>query len=222
MKRSSLILFAFILTTVTLAQNQSSSNEIQFQFKPMDAISFSYLIHNSNLSAWRISADLSLGYNSSNSTSKSGNTSSPSYDYEWDSDYFQNSLRFTGQYLLYTQLSSKLKLFFGGGPYISYYRSKQKYENNNKLIQPNRDNYETINTSYGLGLLGNIGVNLDLSESILFVLEYSISTGYSFNYWKNTNTSSYQNVTSTGYNESEGNSWNFNVGGISLGIGIRF
>lgn len=217
----SFILLNILLTTI-LAQEEQKVSEIQFKFEPMDLIKFSYLIHNNNSSAWRISSDLSLSYSAGDYTNKSGNSSNQFSDYKNDTDSFRHLIRFTGQYLLYTQISEKLKIFYGAGPYISYFRIKQYDEHNNKLVQTDPYTYEVINSSTELGLLGNVGMSLDLSGSIIFVIEYSLSAGYSFDYFKSWNTSLNQNSNMSNYTETEGNIWNLNLGGISLGIGISF
>jgi len=231
-KLASLIFLFILLTNISFAQECDSTccsqpnNQLQFQF--VGGFSLSYVKMLSHETGLRFKIGFWLNGSGGNKTNKNenfyGNQVSTNNHKSDDYSSFQNvDLAFN--YLQYFQLNQKIRLYLGAGPYFNYYRrsSESNYDSHN--IQPNnvstyKNNYENYGRTLSIGLQFVAGIDLELTNSLALLAEYSLEGTHSW-FKENYDSNSFSEKTRNMRN-SDGTSWNYNLTNIKLGIAYRF
>jgi hypothetical protein len=112
--------------------------------------------------------------------------------------------------------------FIGGlGPTVSFERSSYKTVSTN--FNPTSQNeYNDKSRQWLLGVIASTAIQCDIYENISLLAEYDFLFAYGWNYSESSSKYPSINDVPKSITTRDGNSWNFNLSSIKLGIGFRF
>lgn len=212
-------LFISLISSLVLAQEKCGNNELQFQFKPSETISFAYL-KNYGTYSWRFSTDLGISISDGSIDSKSEYSDYDVSKREIENSGNYQSLSLYAQFLLNHSYSSKVKLFYGAGPIVGYSRNYNSRTINN-LTNTGKTYNENKTNTLSVGLIGSIGIWCEVSEPVSFILEYNIRATYEREIYDSMYEIFGPVTNSRSYDEEKSNSWLLNFGGIKLGVAVK-
>lgn len=230
--KSSLIVLAVFFSSISLfAQTDSLKCNSQIQFHLINGYSLSYLNLLSSSTGLRFKADLGFGGSTSNLENVQNNYSSGSSNSGFDIQKSNEerssstqSLNFSLNYFWFANIIKEIKLYVGIGPMIGFSRYSNEY-NQGRIATSyyNESKYfnEATFSSIGIGFQGVIGIECPVTEKISLLAEFNLSGTYSWDYWKN---KSENQGTLSGRTEStiNGNSWNYGLNNLKIGIAYNF
>lgn len=230
--KSSLIVLAVFFSSISLfAQTDSVKYNSQIQFHLINGYSLSYLNLLSSSTGLRFKVDLGLNGSSGNSersqiyyNNGSNNSAVDVQKFKEDKSSSSQYLNLAVNYFWLSNITKEIRLYLGVGPLISFsrYNSENNQERNATSNYPaSRSVYETTSSSFGLGIQGVIGIECAVTEKISLLAEFNLSGTYSWDYWKN---KSENQGTLSGRTEStiNGNSWNYGLNNLKIGIAYNF
>ncbi len=195
-----------------------------FNIYLINGYALSYNIFENEHSAFRVQLDLTSSFNE--------NTEDQSFDRPEEEEYSRDrnsinnmfSLSLAGQYLLNIYKSTMGKIYLGGGPLLSYNRTRYNYsfhqldENNN--INDYSNESQNIQDSYSAGLTFVMGIKGNLSKTIFVFAEAHLRGGRSWNDSIESHSNSSNNYSNNYTIETDGTGWFYNLNAFRLGIGI--
>lgn len=234
MKRSKLLLLSIALLTTNIslfAQNDSVSYKNQLQFNLINGYSLSYVNLFCPSSGLRFKVD--LGFNGSSEKSDNiqnyfnSNPNNQSNDQQKFNEDHTNSSQYFNlvvNYIWISNITKEINLYMGIGPLISYSRNHSE-DNDDAIFSIQNNNsksiFESTSSFFGLGLQGVVGVECNMTEKISLFAEFNLDGTYSWEYWKYSSENQTTSLSRT-ENTEDGNSWNYELNNIKIGIAYRF
>jgi outer membrane protein W len=204
-----------------MEQDTSSSKySYGIQYYLVNGIFFAFKFNDNYPNVWRVKFDLSgaitgdsynekpyyngeLGVERENGT----NTTVTNFSISFEFNYFFN-------------IHNQFDPYIGIGPLFKYSRDKYSQESKNLGLSNSSTSYETVNSSYGIGLIGVAGVESKVIDFISLFIEYNLS--YTYN-WTNIEANQNWQPSDSHYeSERDGNSWAFNISSAKIGIILYF
>jgi len=230
-KLSLAVLISLLSVFSINAQTDTSSCKNKFEFMFVNGYSITYSTNLTPCSALRYKLDLDINWNKDDTDSDRESSiilpdqsSSNNYSLYNDENYNSQDISFAVQYLWINEINSKVKLSVGAGPFLEFSRSHDNYKSGYVYESGNSNDYENNRDShtFGVGLLGSIGLQCDLTESLSIVAQYDLTLkhGWTKSEIESTNTDpSLKNIQKT---NNDTNTWSFDLSSIKLGVGFRF
>lgn len=230
--RLSLIVLAIIISAISLfAQTDSVKCNSQIQFHLINGYSLSYLSMLSPATGVRFKADLGLNGSSSNSdhlqnyfNSGSNSSASDEQRYTEDGSSSSQSLNLVVNYLWFSNITKEMRLYLGVGPMISFSRYDNEHNQNrsaSSFYEADKSYYETTSSSFGLGFQAILGIECFITEKISLNAEFNLNGTYNWNHSMNKSGSQ-----QTGWSKAEttvdGNSWNYGLNNLKIGVSFNF
>ncbi len=230
--KSVLIALAILFSSISLfAQTDSAKCNSQIQFHLVNGYSLSYLNLLSASSGIRFKIDVGLSGSSGNSERiqsyyNNGSNISASEVQKFKEDRASSSqyLNLAINYFWLSNITKKIRLYFGIGPLINFsrYISENNQERNATSYYPADESiYETTSSSLGLGVQGMIGLECTVTEKISLLAEFDLNGTYSWDHWKNMSESKPIGQSRT-ESTNDGNSWNYGLNNLKIGIAYNF
>jgi hypothetical protein len=232
--KSSLIVLAILFSAVSLlAQTDSVSYKKQLQFHLINGYSLSYLNLFCPSSGLRFKIDLGLDGSSGNSDREqnyyndgSNNSASEVQKYNEERSSSSQNLNLIVNYLWLSNITKEVRLYLGLGPMISLsrYNSESDQDRSATLYySASKSNSKTISSSFGLGIQGVIGLECVIAEKFLLLAEFNLNGTYTWDHWKNTSEDRSPSISlNRTENIEDGNSWNYGLNNLKIGIAYRF
>jgi hypothetical protein len=226
----SLFALTFLLNYSLTAQSDSVRYTKQFQFHFVNGYSVSYLTTLPSTNLLRFKIDLGLGgssrtldeeekyYNSLSSTDyyaiskkKADNSSNQQY------------INIVVNYMWRPLITKGVNLYLGVGPLFSF----SKYYNNNIVenISPSTNPSDISSnvsktTFYGIGIQGVIGIDCSITEKLSLLGEFNLDGTYGWEFsetkWED------QIIPNKRVSNGNGNSWNYGLNSLKVGIAFHF
>ena len=230
-KLSLTVLAVFFSSISLFAQTDSVKCNSQIQFHLINGYSLSYFNLLSSSTGLRFKADLGLNGSSGNSeqsqiyynngsNNSADDVQKSKEDRSSSSQYFNLAVN----YFWLSNIAKEIHLYLGVGPLISFsrYNSENDRERNAISNYPaSRSVYETTSSSLGLGIQGVIGIECPVTEKISLLAEFNLNGTYSWDRWKSK--SEDQSVgLSRIETTNDGNSWNYGLNNLKIGIAYNF
>jgi hypothetical protein len=232
LSKLSLVVLSVLFSSISLyAQTDSVKCNSQIQFHLVNGYSLSCLNLLSSSSGIRFKVDLGLNGSSGNSehiqsyyNNGSNNSASEVQKFMEDRASSSQNLNLVVNYIWLSNITKEIRLYFGIGPLISFYRynSENNQERNATSYYPaSKSIYETTSSSLGLGIQGMIGIECTVTERISLLAEFNLNGTYSWDHWKNSSESQ-PVVLSRTESTNDGNSWNYGLNNLKIGIAYNF
>jgi hypothetical protein len=225
--KSKLVIIAILFSSISLfAQTDSVKCNSQIQFHLINGYSLSYLNLFNSTTGIRFKVDLGLNGSSGNKDRSQNYYSTLNKSQKFKEDQANSTQYFNTavNYMWRSNIAKEINIYFGIGPLISYSRN---HTENNSETMPSTENsysksfYETTSSSFGLGIQGVIGVECNIAEKISLLAEFNLNGTYSWEHWKYIYETQYINLNRT-ENTEDGNSWNYGLNNLKIGIAYRF
>jgi len=223
-----LLLVAILIPNFShFAQNDSLNYKRQLQFHLINGYSLSYLNLFCPSSGLRFKVD--LGFNGSSENSDhiqdySANQTDTQQKFNQNQSNNSQNLNLTVNYLWISNLAKEINFYLGIGPLISY--SRRHNENNSETTPSSGYTYsksinETTSSFFGLGIQGVVGIECNLTEKISLLAEFNLDGTYSWDHWQTDYEDQTTSLNKSG-NSEDGNSWNYGLNNLKIGIAYRF
>ncbi len=225
-----LIAAILFLSASIFAQTDSLNCKSQVQFHLVNGYSVSYLNFYSEQSALRLKLDLGFSFNDDSGDQKN----SPGLDSRIPDNTVtrknKNNSQFImiqAEYLNYPYKISGLRLFWGGGPFLSYDRSfyqttTEQYEDQGLNVYRSNQLFEDEDYSFSAGIVSAVGVELSITQNISLIGEYNFYIKYKWFKKKYESILIGTQPISSYFNETSTAGWNLSLSNIKLGISYRF
>ena len=227
----SIIVLAILFSACSLfAQNDSVSYNSQVQVHLINGYSLSYLKSLTDKSAFRLKVDLGFSINDGSSDENIGADLSSRLPGTTNSTERKNNselIAIVAQYLTYPYKVSDLRLFWGGGPFISFNRDFYQTTVDFDPPQSSSQNKTSENSknesySFGIGINSVIGIECFVTNKISIVAEYGLSACYSWMKGKYSNVLSDDNPITSYSNEISGTNWEISLSNVKIGFTYHF
>ncbi len=227
--KSALVILTILFSSGLLfAQTDSVKCNSQIQFHLINGYSLSYLNLFNSTTGIRFKVDLGLNGASTNSERNqsnynNGSTSDVQKNNE-DGSSSSQSFNLVANYMWRSSITKDVHLYLGVGPLVSF--NRYNYERNQHSIATayypaSSSNYKNISTTLGLGIQGVIGFECVITEKISLLAEFNLNGTYSWDHWKNTSENQPTGISRT-ESTSDGNSWNYGLNNLKIGISYNF
>jgi hypothetical protein len=135
-------------------------------------------------------------------------------------------VNFVANYMMQTKFAEEVNCYMGIGPLLSFSRSSSESNTTYASVNQNQSSFyvsksEYLNRTFGLGLQAVFGVEVMFTQKLSLLAEFNLNGTYSWNKY----TSTYQYENSASHNEentTDGNSWNYGLNRLKIGIAYRF
>lgn len=223
----SLIVLTVLFSSISLfAQTDSVSYKSQLQFHLINGYSLSYLNLFCPSSGIRFKVDIGLNGSSGNKDRSQNYYSIINKSQKFKDDMANSAQYFnlSVSYMWRSNIAKGINLYLGIGPLISYSRN---HTENNSETMPSTENsysksfYETTSSTFGFGIQGVLGVECNITEKISLLAEFNLNGTYSWDHWKYIYETQYVNLNRT-ENTEDGNTWNYGLNNLKIGIAYRF
>lgn len=225
--KSSLIILTILFSACSLfAQTDSVSYKDQLQFHLINGYSLSYLNLFCPSSGLRFKIDLGLSGSSGKKDRSQNRYNIINESQKFKEDQANNAQYFNlaANYMWRFNIVREINLYLGIGPLIGYSRN---HTENNSETMPSAQNsysksfYETTSSSFSLGIQGVLGVECNITEKISLLAEFNLNGTYSWDHSKYIYETQYTNLNRT-ENIEDGNSWNYGLNNLKVGIAYHF
>ncbi|PKL83704.1 MAG: hypothetical protein CVV24_03720 [Ignavibacteriae bacterium HGW-Ignavibacteriae-3] len=234
MKRSKLligILIIFLSASSIFAQTEPLKCNSQVQFHLVNGYSLSYLTMFSSSSGIRLKVDLGLFGSSSDSehtqryyNDPSVNSSTDVQKYKEDQSSNSQFINVTVNYHWLAELTKDLKLYLGAGPLIrlTRYSSENTQDRSaTSYYSASKSNNKNTNSSFGLGVQGVVGIECSVTQKLSLLAEFNLDCTYSWDH-RSYSSQSQPVVLSRTESTYDGNSWNYALNNLKIGIAYNF
>lgn len=230
--KSVFIVITILFSSISLfSQTDSVKCNSQIQFHLINGYSLSYINLLSSSTGIRFKADLGLnGFSGNIERSQiyynngANNSTDDVQKFKEDRSSSSQYLNLAVNYFWLSSITKEIRLYLGVGPLISFsrYNSKNDQERNATLYYPaSKSIYETTSSSLGLGIQGVIGIECTVTEKISLLAEFNLNGTYSWDHWKNKSESQPVGLNRT-ESTNDGNSWNYGLNNLKIGIAYNF
>lgn len=230
-KLSTGILILLLSSSSYFAQTDSLKLNSQVQFHLLNGYSLSYLNILSSSSGIRFKVDLGLFGSSGDSENaqryyNNPAVNSPSDIQKYNEDLSSNSqfLNLAVNYIWLAEITKDLRLYLGAGPLVSLtrYSNENTQDRSATAYYPaSKSKSKNTNSSFGLGVQGVAGIECAVTEKISLLAEFNLDCTYSWDH-RSYSSESQPVVLSRTESTYEGNSWNYALNNLKIGIAYSF